>query len=244
MASNWAISSRTMLDLDLWVPKPEEQLQALEILGNDGYYIQAESVGHDYASSQHFAPIIKNGEPARLELHRHVVSPACAPLLTDDSALGSVIWVQRDGLSFGVLSPELQIIQSYLQCTEQAVHCLSPRGTVPLMKLVDFLDRQNSINSMESLFSQNSVLNRFPWEEKARQFRSHLKEYFCIGSPLFLDKAYLRRVLFALNFPRLEIIGHILSYGFKLLMGGKLGAISTWEGKLRRQLVLLKSMRP
>lgn len=243
LSPDWKTSSRTMLDLDFWIPDPKEQLQALEILSKGGYFIQPESIGHDYSLCQHYAPVIKNGQPARLELHRHVVSPACAPLLSDESALNNVIWIKNDDLSFGTLSLDDQIMQSYLQCTEQMSDCFNPRGTARLIKVVDFLERTNSKNLLDKLFSQDSALYQDPWKLKARQFSSHLREYFFIVTPISWDKAYLRRIVFALNFHKLDIIFFIISHGFHLLLSGKLGGINTWPGKLQRQLIFLKNSR-
>ena len=244
LAADWKLSSRTMLDLDLWIPDKKDQLRALEILGKDGYFIQPESVGRDYSLCQHYAPIIKTDLPARLEIHRHVVSPACASLLTDESALNTAIWINSDVLSFGTLSLDNQIMQSYLQCTEQAADSLNPRGTTGLMKMVDFLERVNSKNLLDKWFSQHPELFQNPWKLKMRKFCSHLRGYFFVNTPIPLDKDYHQRISFALNFPKLEIICHIISHGFHLLLRGKLGTINTWPGKLQRQLLFQKKSRP
>lgn len=241
LASNWEKSSRTMLDLDLWIPDPEEQLLALEIFYKNGYYIQPESVNADYDRCQHFAPIIKNGQPARLEIHRNVVDPECAALLTDASALNNTIWIKNNELTYGILSQNHLIMQSYLQCTEQMSDCLNPRGTARLIKITDFLQRINSNEIFKNFFSCHSVLHQKRWKQKARQFTSHLNEYFLINAPIPLDKSYLRNSLLALNFPKLEIIYHIISHGFYLFLTGKLGSVNTWPSKLKRQLAFFKN---
>lgn len=244
LAPDWESSSRTMLDLDLWIPEPKDQLRAIEILTHDGYYIQPESVGVDDSLSQHYAPIIKSGQPARLEIHRHIVSPFCSTLLPDEDAAKKIICRDQEGCGFGILSPDDQIMQSYLQCTEQGVDCFNPRNTVRLMKMVDFLERFSSPDLVEKWLSQNPLLNANPWRLKAHQFASHLNCYFSIGCPEPMNKSYLRKIAFALNFPKLEIISHIIGHGAYLLIHGKLGSIRTWPGKLYRQLLTLKHSHP
>jgi len=241
LASDWQTSSRTMLDLDLWIPESNEQQRAIEILTNDGYFIQPESVGADYGSCQHYAPIIKPGQPARLEIHRHIVSPFCPPLLPDEIALKKIVWKSEEYGSFGTLSPDNQIMQSYLQCTEQGVDCFNPRNTVRLMKMLDFLGRFASPDLVETWFNQHPLLDVDPWKLKARQFGSHLNCYFSISYPRPVDQSYLRKITFALNFPKLETIGHIIGHGSDLLRRGKLGPPKAWPGKLYRQLLTLKN---
>ncbi|MEA9601208.1 nucleotidyltransferase family protein [Polynucleobacter sp. MG-28-Ekke-A2] len=242
LAPNWRQSSRTMADLDLWIPEPKEQLLAIEILTNDGYFIQPESVGKDYRLSQHYAPIIKSGQPARLEIHRHIVTPFCCALLNDEDALKKVVRGDKEGCSFGILSTEDQIMQSYLQCTEQGADCFNPRNTVGLMKMVDFLERFSSPDHLEKWFSENPQLNGEPWRLKARQFHSHLNCYFSIDYNGKKNSSYMRQVVFALNFPRLDGIYYIIKHGSFLLWRRKLGALNNWPGKLYRKLVFLKSL--
>ena len=241
LASDWESSSRTMLDLDLWIPEPNEQLRAIKILISDGYFIQPDSVGADYGSCQHYAPIIKPGQPARLEIHRHIVSPFCSPLLRDEVAVKKIVWREQENYSFGTLSPDDQIMQSYLQCTEQGIDCFNPRNTVRLMKIVDFLERFVSSELVETWFTQHTLLDGNPWKLKARQFGSHLSQYFLLEHLGPVDKPYLRKITFALNFPKLEAIGHIIGHGSYLLRHGKLGPLNAWPGKLYRQILTLKN---
>lgn len=236
----WESSSRTMLDLDLWIPKENDQLRAIEILTKDGYFMQPESVGADYGPSQHYAPIIKSGQPARLEIHRHVVSPFCSSLLPDKTALEGVICRREGELSYGILSSDDQIMQSYLQCTEQGSDSFNPRNTVRLMKMVDFLERFSSEDLIDKWFSHNVLLNKEPWALKARQFNSHLSSYFSVRKQGSIDESYLRNIALALNFPKLEIICHIIKHGTYLLFNGGLGPVNAWPGKLYRQLLTLR----
>ena len=241
MNHDWKTSSRSMLDLDLWIPEQNDQIKTLECLRKDGYFIQPESVGVDYSLCQHYAPVIKDGQPARLEIHRHVVSLQCASLLMDKNALKHVIWMENDGLHFGILNSDDQIMQSYLQCTEQASDCLHPRGTARLIKMVDFLDRMDSKDTLQKWFLQNSVINQHPWKQKSKQFGSHLREFFYIDIPISSDMAYLRRISFSLNFPKLEMLAYIFKHGLYLFVNGRLGKINTWPRKIKGQLMILKN---
>jgi len=238
---DWKTSSRTMLDLDLWIPEQNDQLKTLEKLGKAGYFIQPESVGIDYSLCQHYAPIIKEGQPARLEIHRHIVSPHCASLLMDKIALKNVIWMESDDLHYGTLHSDDQIMQSYLQCTEQASDCLHPRGTARLIKMVDFLDRMDSKDMLQKWFSEHSAINQYAWAQKSKQFGSHLKDYFNIDVPISSDTAYLRRISFSLNFPKLAMLVYIFKRGINLFATGRLGKINTWPRKIHGQLMLLKN---
>lgn len=240
---DWPSSPRTMLDLDLWIPNQQDQTKALQILENEGYYIQPESVGADYSQSQHYAPIIKTGQPARLEVHRHIVSPNCHELLADESAIQCIEWKHHDGLSYGILSKDDQIMQSYLQCTEQATDCMNPRNTPRVMKIVDFLERFSSIKELNDWFASHEVMARPPYEIRSVWFSSLLREYFSITTPMTSDRQYLQRVQFALTLPRVDAVLNIVERGYRLLLDGKLGKVRGWPGKLQRQFAALKNIR-
>jgi hypothetical protein len=132
-------------------------------------------------------------------------------------------------------------MQSYLQCTEQASDCLHPRGTARLIKMVDFLDRMDSKDTLQKWFLQNSVINQHPWKQKSKQFGSHLREFFYIDIPISSDMAYLRRISFSLNFPKLEMLAYIFKHGLYLFVNGRLGKINTWPRKIKGQLMILKN---
>ena len=161
-------------------------------------------------------------------------------MLSDNAALEGVIWRREGELSFGVLSSDDQTMQSYLQCTEQGVDCFNPRHTVRLMKMVDFLERFSSEDLIDKWISHNLLLSKEPWVLKARQFNSHLSSYFSVARRGANDKSYLRNIAFALNFPKLEGLCHIIKHGSHLLINGDLGPLNAWPGKLYRQLLTLR----
>lgn len=153
----WETTSRTMLDLDLWIPGADDQLKTLSVLSDNGYSIQPESVGHDYSLSQHYPPVIKPGQPARLEVHRSIVALECSELLGNELASSQVQWLNNESYTYGIPSEDAQIMQSYLQCTEQASDSMCPRTTPRLMKMLDFLERFSSKEQLNSWFASNQA---------------------------------------------------------------------------------------
>lgn len=243
LSSNWERMPRSMLDLDLWIPEIDEQTKTLNILSNEGYSIQPESIGLDYSLHQHYAPIIKSGQPARLEIHRSITPLRCSSLLSSQEAASQIQWINNQDSKYGIPSEEVQIIQSYLQCTEQASDSNYPRTTPRLMKILDFLERFSSKEQLNGWFASNQGLHQSPWKHKASEFASHLNYFFGCNIDLPKNTRYLRRITFAINLPRLECIFFIISHGFKLLISGKLGGLYQWPQKLQRKITIFKSHR-
>lgn len=240
---DWSLSPRTMLDLDLWVPNQQDHSISLEALYKEGYYIQPESVDSDHSNSQHFAPIIKVGQPARLEIHKHVVSPHCSELLPDRLAFQGVEWLAKDGLKYGVLSKDLQIMQSFLQCTEQASDSMNPRNTPRIMKIIDFLGRFSSPEQLNDWCLSNQIIGQSPWVKKSGQLSALLKDFFAITTVIPPNTRYYLGVKLALTIPKTEAVINIVTRGFQLLWQGELGKIQDWPSKLWRQFLNLRNIR-
>ncbi|OZB49285.1 MAG: hypothetical protein B7X60_01660 [Polynucleobacter sp. 39-45-136] len=241
LAPDWTSSTRTMLDLDLWIPDANDQRSALKILEIDGYRSQSDTLATDYLSHHHYAPLFKVGEPARLELHRHIVSPRCFSLLPDGNSFKNVKWVAGD-INFGTLALNEQIMQSYLQCTEQSTDLLCrPRSTIKIMKIVDFLQRLSSKGiSFSEWMTENPALMQEPWRVKAQDFSSFLHEFFFIDIPVKNNKKYLRKIAFAIQFQKIELAYYIAKHGLRLILSGDLKSIDRWRIKINQALLLLR----
>lgn len=243
LSPQWEKSPRTMLDLDLYIADQDDQVKTLNSLSAFGYNIQPESVGHDYTHSQHFAPVIKPGCPARLEVHKSIAAISCSDLLSNEQALANIQWISTEELHYGILSNTDQIMQSYLQCTEQASDCLHPRTTPRLMKILDFLDRFSTADELNIWFNQNRALQESPWNSKAGDFASHLDTFFGYVIDHPKNSHYVRRIKFTLNFPKLDYANYFVQHGWHLLKSGKLGRVRELSDKILRQIALVKSSR-
>ena len=120
LSPDWETSGLMMLDLDFWTPEPLAQERALARLKQAGYARAPEYESDDPYGilHQHFAPLIKPGRLASLELHRHVVSEQFRSLVTEDAALRETNWSDWNDHRIGQLCAKDRTLQAYIQCAE------------------------------------------------------------------------------------------------------------------------------
>jgi hypothetical protein len=128
------VGARSMLDMDIWTPEPQDQAAAMECLADLGYRMR--EAMERYAEDQHYPPFFKDGALSRIELHRHMVNPRFAAMVDERAAAASCIERQYDGARFRVLARMPALALSYIQCRwacEQNTFCI--------MKWLDLVDR-------------------------------------------------------------------------------------------------------
>jgi len=157
LTANWKISERTMLDLDFWIPEPNNQERALLALKKAGYFRAPEYDSDDPYGElhHHFAPLIKSGHFASLELHRHIVTERFRYLLPDNDALKNTCWSEWNGYRVGQLCAKDQALQAYIQCADMdSLFWLNPVYSSSLMKLLELQLRLSDIGPDNFLHDQ------------------------------------------------------------------------------------------
>lgn len=135
---DWPARVRLMSDLDVWVPQPGQQQQALHILQRLGYQSKPVADVEVWNASHHYAPLFHPQQVATLELHRHVVRRRLADMLDDEHARRQLQRLDWQGVPVARLSLDLRIVHSLIQCTLMSTPSLAS-GQIRLMKVMDFL---------------------------------------------------------------------------------------------------------
>lgn len=238
LASDWAQSGRMMLDLDLWIPDLEGQAMVLTCLEEAGYVIQPEWRAKDFSQTQHFAPRVKEGEPARLEVHRTIVNAQASALLPNDQALPRVDWLTWEGTKVGQLSAADRLMHSYIQCAEMNDLSL---GRVALMKALDFVERAIALDLPAQPQAWMARVDQAPWQVTARQFLTFLDRDFGLPSVMAPDHRFLRTMDWRLTYPRsLYLADQVCTR----LLTGRAGSPTQWWGKLDRYMTRLRQSEP
>ena len=128
------IGARSMLDMDVWTPEPRDQTIAMQVLVELGYDMRAPM--ELFEKGQHFPPFFKEGELARIELHRTMVNPSFASMVKESMAATSATERHFAGARYRVLDPSFALALSYLQCRWSC-----DGRTFTIMKWLDLLDR-------------------------------------------------------------------------------------------------------
>lgn len=193
LGPNWYETDRAMLDLDFWLPNPEDHLNALKILEEEGYYIHPELIHSSDTDHHHFIRRVKNYLPAGIEIHRNLVSDEAMSLMNQSQASNGVIWEKWENLEIGLLTRVDRCMQSYVQCTEMNLDgmCL---GHISLMKTLDFIRRYEAL-----CFEDRSVfLARLRSEvgfTNAASFFGYLKYFWSFEVNKSINNKLIKRVL-------------------------------------------------
>lgn len=235
------LPARMMLDLDFWIPAQAQQRAVLEALAQAGYQSADPHEEEDPAAAHHhFAPRFRDGEPARLEIHHHLVRPWARPLLDDRVALPGVEWLDWEGLKIGRLAAPERLKHSYIQCTEMNRENLR-RGRIPLMKALDFSERFAEASAEERRAFLAEV-QAAPWETSSRRFFSFLERYFGVAAGVAPDHGFLRRVGFELDYPKASYCAYLLGRAGRVLLSGEPGPPRTWGPRLAGYLQTLRQL--
>lgn len=193
VGDGWQSRTRLMSDLDLWVPDPSQQREALLCLGQAGYVPKPAAQERDWENSHHYAPLFHPQRTATVEVHRHVVRKALAPVLPDSWARDRIESVQDGERMLYRLNLLARIRHSLVQCSLMSTPPLES-GRIRLMKVMDLvaLLRQVGYDRLP-----DAVLEPFvhsPWRKPMSRFLTLLERDFGLPNPLDHDEAACRAV--------------------------------------------------
>ena len=124
---------RIMTDIDLLVPT-DALPEAVAALAEVGYAPEPEALVK-LAGHHHYAPLLRLGEPASVELHAHVVVERCQHLLPTAAAWAESEPVAEEGLRLRVLSPTFRVLHALVHSELSDLNHL--KGRVNLRQLHD-----------------------------------------------------------------------------------------------------------
>nr|WP_319566628.1 nucleotidyltransferase family protein [uncultured Rhodoferax sp.] len=238
MTHDWHRSPRMMLDLDFWIAEPQQQQATLACLEQAGYQIPEDYSNHDDSTGHHFNPRMRTHEPARLEIHHHIVSTQLGKLLSNQDALKHMESLTWEGCRVGQLSASDRLMHSYIQCTEMNRDGLS-RGHIALMKTLDFVER---VNTLGGRYPDDFLakLDHPPWQKQARRFLTLVDHEFGLRSPLAADNGLRNRQRWCMSFPRGAYALYICKHAYDSLSAGHTGPLRDWWPKLLRHLQIMR----
>lgn len=257
LGPEWKSSGRMMLDIDFWIPDPQDQQTALLELKRAGYGRMPEYDSDDPygARHHHFAPLIRADRPAPLELHRNVVSESFRSLLPDAAALERTQWVTWNGKRIGVLSPCDRAMQAYIQCAEmEACFWLDPRFSSSLMKIGELQNRLAELDDDDLATMFLLPLQRVPWSAFASELFTLLERDFGAmfdfptdqrslkRKELKFAQLWLRRRAFVEHHPRLLYSASMAKAAFRSIWSGSCGLPQHWPRKLSYHLQRFKKL--
>jgi hypothetical protein len=257
LTPGWETSARMMIDLDCWIPDPAAQQLALTQLKQAGYY-RAPEYEHDDPYGhlhQHFAPLIKPGQLASLEVHRHVVCEQFRALVPDPQALRETTWTQWNGHRIGQLGARDRALQAYIQCAEMGLtFWRNPIFSSSLMKLMEFQNRLHEVSKANLLTDVLTSLMQDPLHPFSSQLFTLLERDFglIVGVPtnqralrheeLIFTEFELRLRDFKSNHTRVMYSLLMLRSAFKSIGSGHCGLPHLWPKKLTHHIKKLKNL--
>jgi hypothetical protein len=182
---------RIMSDIDLWIPAQEQQTEALIALGRIGYSAKPEAALRDWSGSHHYAPMEHPERPVSLELHRHIVRPAFAELLSNNDARSRLIMTTFDGIPIAHLALVDRIMHSLIQCSLMSTPQIET-GQIRLMKVMDLIRLLSRENSFTIPSQVVDVITISKWRKPLERFLTLLERDFKVPNPLDTDTEYCR----------------------------------------------------
>lgn len=125
--------ARIMADIDLLVPE-EAVREAVSALEQVGYCAEPGRV-EDLQNHHHYAPLLRIGEPASIELHGHVLIERCQHLLPNELAWSNSEPVPDEELRMRVMTPTYRVLHGLVHA--QITDLGHLRGSVQLRPLHD-----------------------------------------------------------------------------------------------------------
>ncbi len=156
------LEARMTSDLDILVRESEIE-KAVQALKSDGYVFMD---FHPNGIYYHLDPLIKEGEPARVELHRHPLSEAGCEVLNSELIWSQAIKHNDLGLEYFLLPENLRVV--HLVAHAQIHDRDYANNRIDLRQLYDFVLMHNSWRNqldhqfIKSLFSKANATNY--WE--------------------------------------------------------------------------------
>ena len=125
--------ARIMNDLDLLVPKEYFPL-SLEVLQSLGYDAE-EELKEKYRNHHHYAPLLRPGEFASVDLHHTLLYETAAKMLPTNTAWKQAESLEIQGARLQVLSPTYRLLHNILH--SEIVDRNYQKGILPLRELSD-----------------------------------------------------------------------------------------------------------
>lgn len=191
---------RLMSDIDVWVPSPGKQADALAVLTRLGYRTDSLAATTDWQDSHHYAPLYHPERPMRLELHRHIVRKAFGGLLPDDRALARCEPATLDGLPIARLALPDRIMHSLIQCSLMSTPPIET-GQLRLMKLLDLarlIARGGPHHVLAPEVVETLRACPRPLRKPIQRFLTLFERDFLIANPLGKDTRYCEIVDYCL----------------------------------------------
>lgn len=171
LASPPSLCARSMLDLDIWVPRPDQQAVAIRILHELGYALREPM--SDYLTHQHYPPFFRDGTLARIELHRHVLHPKLLGSIDEQAMEAASAAHSDDGARYRTLDARSALTLAYMQCRGPIEE---GQRTANMMKWLDFQDR---LAALENRSGGDAELRHLPLNDDiiAARFFTALQEF-------------------------------------------------------------------
>jgi hypothetical protein len=183
---------RLMSDIDVWVPSPRKQADALAVLASLGYETDSKAAATDWQDSHHYAPLYHPERPMRLELHRHIVRKVFGGLLPDERALARCEHATLDGLPIARLALADRVMHSLIQCSLMSTPPIE-RGQVKLMKLLDLarlIARGGPHHALAPELVETLRASPSPLRKPIQRFLTLFERDFLVANPLARDTRY------------------------------------------------------
>ncbi len=146
---------RLTSDIDLLIDESSIN-DTITALTTAGYqYSNILTDGTDY----HLDPMIKEGMPARLELHKQPLSTNAASAINSINAWENAVPVEQDNLHYFIFTPEFRLLHQFLHAQLQSNDHINQR--LDLRQLLDFhLMRKKYSQTINWSFIENNFLNQ------------------------------------------------------------------------------------
>lgn len=151
------MGERMMGDIDVLISENQIPL-AIDVLKKDGYYLPAESDDDYYPGHLHFPPLVKDGMPAAIEVHRWAVRKPYNKVFCYDLIAGKKKKVTQFDGAF-VMSEGHKIIHNMLVVQMNDKGYL--RGQIYLRQMYDLLLLSKNGNPMKIADGFGRYFNRF-----------------------------------------------------------------------------------
>jgi hypothetical protein len=130
--------ARIMNDLDLLVPKKHFPL-SIEVLQTLGYDTKDE-LKEKYRNHHHYAPLLRPGEFASVDLHHTLLYKTAEKMLPTNTAWKQIELLEIQGAHLQVLSPTYRLLHNILH--SEIVDRNYQKGIIPLRELSDLVYTQ------------------------------------------------------------------------------------------------------